>query len=247
MAFEEGVEDAFDFPGFVPAYIRPLFCRGVGPFRWAALSGDPEDIYRTDAKVKELIPGDAHLHKWLDMARARIKFQGSAGAHLLGGPGRSSPPRPRLQRDGRKGRAEGADRHRPRPSRFGLGRLPQPRDRIDAGRLGRRLRLAHAERASELRLGRDLGLAASRRRRRHGLFPARRRRDRLRRHARGRTPDRAGAYGTTRRPASCAMRTPATRPRSSAPGRRGWTCRAPLDSPRKRSEGQGEDPDDWRL
>ena len=76
MAFEEGVEDAFDFPGFVPAYIRPLFCRGIGPFRWAALSGDPEDIYRTDARVRELIPDNAHLHHWLDMARARIKFQG---------------------------------------------------------------------------------------------------------------------------------------------------------------------------
>ena len=76
MAKEEGVADAFDFPGFVPAYIRPLFCRGVGPFRWAALSGDPEDIYRTDAKVRELMPDDAHLHTWLDMARARIQFQG---------------------------------------------------------------------------------------------------------------------------------------------------------------------------
>jgi urocanate hydratase len=76
MAMEMGVTDAFDFPGFVPAYIRPLFCRGVGPFRWAALSGDPEDIYRTDQKVKELMPRDRHLHNWLDMARARIKFQG---------------------------------------------------------------------------------------------------------------------------------------------------------------------------
>ncbi len=76
MALEEGVADAFDFPGFVPAYIRPLFCRGVGPFRWAALSGDPEDIYRTDAKVKELLPDNAHLHRWLDMARERIRFQG---------------------------------------------------------------------------------------------------------------------------------------------------------------------------
>ena len=76
MALEEGVGNAFDFPGFVPAYIRPLFCRGVGPFRWAALSGDPEDIYRTDAKVKELIPGNPHLHHWLDMAREKIKFQG---------------------------------------------------------------------------------------------------------------------------------------------------------------------------
>ena len=75
-ALNEGVADAFDFPGFVPAYVRPLFCRGVGPFRWVALSGDPEDIYRTDAKVKELIPDDAHLHNWLDAARERIQFQG---------------------------------------------------------------------------------------------------------------------------------------------------------------------------
>ncbi|HEX7802283.1 MAG TPA: urocanate hydratase [Pseudoxanthomonas sp.] len=76
MAFDEGLKNAFDFPGFVPAYVRPLFCRGVGPFRWVALSGDPEDIYKTDAKVKELIPDDAHLHRWLDMARERISFQG---------------------------------------------------------------------------------------------------------------------------------------------------------------------------
>jgi urocanate hydratase len=76
VAKDEGVEHAFDFPGFVPAYVRPLFCRGIGPFRWAALSGDPEDIYRTDAKVKELMPGNTHLHNWLDMARKRIKFQG---------------------------------------------------------------------------------------------------------------------------------------------------------------------------
>ena len=76
VAKEEGVADAFDFPGFVPAYIRPLFCRGVGPFRWCALSGDPEDIWRTDAKVKELLPDNAHLHNWLDMAKSRIHFQG---------------------------------------------------------------------------------------------------------------------------------------------------------------------------
>ncbi|NNL88432.1 MAG: urocanate hydratase [Marinicaulis sp.] len=76
VAKEEGLDNAFDFPGFVPAYVRPLFCRGIGPFRWAALSGDPEDIYKTDAKVKELIPDDPHLHKWLNMARERIAFQG---------------------------------------------------------------------------------------------------------------------------------------------------------------------------
>lgn len=76
MALDVGLENAFDFPGFVPAYIRPLFCEGIGPFRWVALSGDPEDIYKTDAKVKELIPDDKHLHNWLDMARERIAFQG---------------------------------------------------------------------------------------------------------------------------------------------------------------------------
>jgi urocanate hydratase len=76
VARDEGVEHAFDFPGFVPAYVRALFCRGVGPFRWVALSGDPDDIYKTDARVKELIPDDPHLHRWLDMARERIAFQG---------------------------------------------------------------------------------------------------------------------------------------------------------------------------
>jgi len=75
-AKDTGVDHAFDFPGFVPAYVRPLFCRGIGPFRWCALSGDPEDIYRTDQRVKELIPDDPHLHRWLDMARERIAFQG---------------------------------------------------------------------------------------------------------------------------------------------------------------------------
>jgi urocanate hydratase len=76
VAYDMGLKEAFEFPGFVPAYIRPMFCRGIGPFRWAALSGDPEDIYRTDERVKELIPDDRHLHNWLDMARERISFQG---------------------------------------------------------------------------------------------------------------------------------------------------------------------------
>jgi urocanate hydratase len=76
MALEAGADNAFNFPGFVPAYIRPLFCEGIGPFRWVALSGDPEDIYKTDAKVKELIPDNVQLHNWLDMAREKIQFQG---------------------------------------------------------------------------------------------------------------------------------------------------------------------------
>ena len=76
VALDEGVKNAFDFPGFVPAYIRPLFCEGKGPFRWVALSGDPEDIYKTDAKIKELFPENTHTHRWLDMAKERISFQG---------------------------------------------------------------------------------------------------------------------------------------------------------------------------
>jgi urocanate hydratase len=76
VAYDQGVAQAFDFPGFVPAYVRPLFCKGIGPFRWVALSGDPEDIYKTDAKVKALIPDDVHLHNWLDSARDKIRFQG---------------------------------------------------------------------------------------------------------------------------------------------------------------------------
>src|SRR5690606_8362747 len=76
VAFDQGVQDAFSFPGFVPAYIRPLFCLGKGPFRWVALSGDPEDIYKTDAKIKELFPRHAHVHRWLDMARERTTSQG---------------------------------------------------------------------------------------------------------------------------------------------------------------------------
>ena len=100
MAQDEGVANAFDFPGFVPAYIRPLFCRGVGPFRWAALSGDPEDIFTTDAKVKELMPDDTHLHNWLDMAQGAHQVPGPAGAHLLGRPRRPASARPGLQRDG---------------------------------------------------------------------------------------------------------------------------------------------------
>ena len=100
VAFDQGVANAFDFPGFVPAYIRPLFCEGRGPFRWVALSGDPEDIYKTDAKIKELFPQNAHVHRWLDMARERIAFQGLPGAHLLAGTRRAASRRSRVQRNG---------------------------------------------------------------------------------------------------------------------------------------------------
>ncbi len=125
-------------------------------------------------------------------ARAH-RLPGPAGAHLLGRPRPAPPARPRLQRDGGGGRAQGADRHRPRPPRFGLGRQPEPRDRGDAGRLRRGLGLAAAQRAPQLRLGRDLGVAAPRRRRRHGLLPARRHGHRRRRHAEAGAPARARA------------------------------------------------------
>ena len=144
MAKDEGVADAFSFPGFVPAYIRPLFCRGIGPFRWVALSGDPEDIYRTDEKVKALLPDDKHLHNWLDLARAEDQVSGPARPHLLGRPGRPAPAGTGLQRDGRQRRAESADRDRPRPSRFRLGRLAEPRNRSDERRFRRRVGLADA-------------------------------------------------------------------------------------------------------
>ena len=95
MAQEMGVHNAFDFPGFVPAYIHPLFCRGVGPFRWVALSGDPEDIYRTDEKVRELMPDNPHLHNWLDLARRRIRSRAcrraSAGSGWAIGTASASP------------------------------------------------------------------------------------------------------------------------------------------------------------
>ncbi len=193
MAKEEGVANAFDFPGFVPAYIRPLFCRGVGPFRWAALSGDPEDIYRTDAKVKELMPHDRHLHHWLDMAREKIKFQGLPARICWVGLG----DRHRLGLAFNEMVASGELKA---PIVIGrdhlelrLGRLAQSRDRGHGRRLRRRLGLAAAQRPPQLRQRRDLGLHPPRRRRRHGLLAARRHGDRLRRHARGGASDRAGA------------------------------------------------------
>jgi urocanate hydratase len=169
MAFERGVKNAFDFPGFVPAYIRPLFCRGIGPFRWVALSGDAQDIYKTDAKVKELLPRNANLHNWLDMAQSRIKFQGLPARICWLGLG---------------------DR-----ARVGLafnemvakGELTAPivigRDHLDSGsvaspnreteaiaRWPMPFRLAAAQCPAQLRKRRDLGQFPSWRRSRHGVF-----------------------------------------------------------------------------
>ena len=119
QAQEAGVADAFDYPGFVPAFIRPQFCEGRGPFRWAALSGDPADILRTDQAILELFPDDAGLHRWIAMAQARVPFQGLPGADLLAGLRRASAGRARVQRPGRRGRGVGADRDRARSPRRG--------------------------------------------------------------------------------------------------------------------------------
>ena len=211
MAKDMGVADAFAFPGFVPAYIRPLFCRGVGPFRWVALSGDPEDIYRTDAKVKELLPEDRHLHGWLDMARGRIQFQGLPARICWVGLG---------------------DRHR-----LGLafnemvasGEVKAPivigRDHLDSGSVASPNRETEAMKDGSDAVSdwpllnallncasrRHLGLDPSRRRRRHGLFAACRHGRRLRRHARGGAADRARPVERPRLRASCATPMPATR------------------------------------
>ena len=189
MAKDMGVENAFDFPGFVPAYIRPLFCRGIGPFRWVALSGDPEDIFRTDTKVKELMPHDWHLHNWLDMAKSRIQFQGLPARICWVGLG----DRHRLGLAFNEMVARGELKA---PIVIGRDHLdsgsvakPQPRNRGDEGRLGRGLRLAAAQRAAQLRLWRHLGVLPPWRWSRHRLFPARRHGGCVRWHARGGASD----------------------------------------------------------
>ncbi len=146
-----GFERAFDYPGFVPAYIRPLFCEGRGPFRWVALSGDPADIAATDRAVLEEFPDDEALARWIAHAVGADRVPGAAGADLLARLRRARAARAAVQRDGRVRRAEGADRDRPRPPRLRLGRLPLPRDRGDGRRLRRDRRLAAAERAREHR------------------------------------------------------------------------------------------------
>ena len=138
QAKDAGVADAFDYPGFVPAFIRPQFCEGRGPFRWAALSGDPADIARTDRAVLELFPDDAGLRRWIEMAEARVPFQGLPARICWLGYGERSTRRPRLQRARRIGRGQRSDRHRPRPSRRRFGRLAEPRDRGDGRRHRRR-------------------------------------------------------------------------------------------------------------
>ena len=160
-----GFERAFDYPGFVPAYIRPLFCEGKGPFRWVALSGDPEDIAATDRAVLEEFPEDESLARWIRMAGRADRLPGAARAHLLARLRRAPAARAALQRDGEERGAERADRDRARPPRLGLGGLALPRDGVDARRVGRDCGLAAPERAREHRDRGVMGEHPPRRRR----------------------------------------------------------------------------------
>ena len=174
QAKEAGVADAFGIPGFVPAFIRPLFCEGKGPFRWAALSGEPSDILKTDAALMELFPEDASLQRWLRLAEERVPFQGLPARICWLGYGERAQGGTPHQRNGSLRGTGSADRDRARPPRRRLGREPVSRDRGDARRLGRDRRLADPQRTRQHRRGRDLGQRPSRRRSGHRLQPARR-------------------------------------------------------------------------
>ena len=169
QAYDYGVTDAFEFPGFVPAYIRPLFCEGKGPFRWVALSGDKEDIYRTDEAVMELFPGDEHLHRWMKMAREKVPFQGLPARICWLGYGERVKAGTQVQRDGCTGNSQSADRDWTRPSGCRLGRKSKPRDRGDERRYRCSFRLADSERVDQCDRRCDLGFISSRRRSGHRL------------------------------------------------------------------------------
>ncbi len=185
-AREAGYGRAFDFPGFVPAYIRPLFCEGKGPFRWAALSGDPKDIHATDRAVLDLFPENESLARWITHGAGEGALPGPARADLLARLRRARQGRRAVQRHGAQRRAQRAGRDRPRPPRLRLGRLALPRDRVDGRRVRRDRRLAAAQRDGQHRLGRVVGVDPQRRRRRHRPLAARRAGDRRRRHRAGR-------------------------------------------------------------
>ena len=184
QAYGQGVTNAFDFPGFVPAYIRPLFCEGKGPFRWAALSGDPEDIYKIDDMVLREFADNAICGRWIKLARERVQFQGLPARICWLGYGERAHFGQVVNEMVRDGRAERANRDRPRPPRRRQRSLAQPRDRSDEGRQRRHSRLADPQRADQRRGRRDMGVGPPRRRRRHRLQHTRGPGDRGRRHAR---------------------------------------------------------------
>ena len=165
-AYRAGLSDAFTYPGFVPAYIRPLFCRGIGPFRWAVLSGDPADIAAIDRELQALFPDDELLQRWLELAPTRVAFQGLPARICWLGYGDRAKAGLAINALVRSGAVSapvviGRDH-----LDCGLGRLAVPRDRVDAGRLGRDRRLADPQRAPQHGGGRDVGQRPPRRRRR---------------------------------------------------------------------------------
>ena len=207
-ADEAGVAEAFSYPGFVPAYIRPLFCLGVGPFRWAVLSGDPADIAAIDEEFRRLFPDDALLQRWLELAPERVAFQGLPARICWLGYGDRAKAGLAINELVRTGTVIGAGRDRPRPPRLRVGRIPVPRDRVDARRLRRDRGLADPERAPEHGGRRDVGQRPPRRRRRdRELDPCRHGRPRRRQRRRGR-PARACAHDRPRhgRDAACRCR-----------------------------------------
>ena len=194
QAQEGGVANAFDYPGFVPAYIRPLFCEGKGPFRWVALSGDPADIRANGPGHARTVPARPRPAAVARAGGGQGPVPGPAGADLLAGLRRAGQGRAALQRDGGVGRIVRPDRDRTGPPRRGLRGVAKPRDGGDARRVGRHRRLAAAERPGQHRGGRDLGVDPSRRRHRDRLFAARRDGRRGGRHRAGGTQARAGAH-----------------------------------------------------
>ena len=185
LAAAHGDADAFAYPGFVPAYIRPLFCEGKGPFRWVALSGDPADIHATDDAILELFGDQEHIARWIALARERVHFQGLPARICWLGYGERDRAGVRFNEMVASGELRGAGRHRARPPRRRLGRLAPARDRVDGRRLGRRGRLAAAQRDGQRRLRRLVGLHPPRRRRRDGALDPRRPGVRGRRHPGG--------------------------------------------------------------
>ena len=194
QAQEAGVADAFDYPGFVPAFIRPQFCEGRGPFRWAALSGDPADIQRTDEAILELFPDDAGLRRWIEMAQARVPFQGLPARICWLGYGERAQAGPRVQRARPHRRGRGADRDRARPPRRGSVASPNRETEAMADGSDAIADWPLLNALVNTAAGASVGLDPPRRRRRDRLLAARRHGRRRGRHGARRTEAGAGAH-----------------------------------------------------
>jgi hypothetical protein len=231
VALEEGVKNAFDFPGFVPAYIRPLFCRGVGPFRWVGLVGRSRGHRQNRRQGQRTAARRQAPASLAGHGAPTHPVPGIAGAHLLGGTRRPPPARPGVQRHGGERRAQGAHRHRARPPGFRLGRLAQPRNRRHAGWVGCRLRLAAAQCAAQHGLRRDLGFAAPRRR--ASAWASHNMPAWLSCATEPKRPRSVSdaCCGTIRRPASCATPTRVTTSPSTRRANIGWICPASCVTP----------------